>query len=1209
MKKNKSYCSEASDYQDVFTKVSRFNSTTLLAMKLSIILTLFVTLNSFAISFGQSISLNVKNEKLENVLKEIQKQSGYSHLANTDHFEKSKLVSLNVRNMAFTDVLNRIFKDQPFDYLISDKIITVIPKRNQIAEPKVQQTIITGQVTDDAGKPLSGVTVMEVNTKNAVITDNKGGFTLKLSKEEARISFRLIGYLEKTLNSSVNMQVKLVAVDEDIDEVIITGFQKIKKEKFTGSVSTVDKAVIDRSGYVDVSKMLQGAAAGVSVQNVSGTLGTSAKIRIRGNSSISANQEPLYVVNGVPITSPSGVSVNQLYSGDVAAVLGSSIAGLNAQDIEDIVILKDGSATALYGTRAANGVISITTKSGKVNQNRINYSTGLSYGLKPNIKNYNLMNSQEEMALNRRLWNAGYFSDEVWPSQTGPYTEPYRKYGLREIDLEESYAELKKATNINTDWFDVLFRNNLLQEHNLSFSGGNEKNTYYLSGNFTNDNGQAIGFNVNRYTVNFRDNLKINDRLSLDFTADFSNRNQRTPGTLNSFSSFGATARSFEINPTLYALKTSRAMYAYNDDGSPKHYINNLAPFNIVEELNENFADIKTQEMRFIVRPTFKITKEFTYEFQGALSLRNNIYNHTATERSNYAESHRVDYNEALRDKNGLLWRNPNDPNAVKESILPVGGMLFARSNTGKYYNIRNHLTFNKFWTNFTVNSLVGMQIESDYYDRTYNKNYGYLYYSGKTTNPSALAYLKAVHDDDKLFITSFTQENRVGFYTNNQLSFFDRYNLEVGLRFDGSNVFGRSVRSKFLPVYNFGFSWNIEKEKFFKNIDPNANFDYIKLRGSYALRGLTFQTSPMMNALPVNLNKIDLQNSSTGIQISSPELYSLNWEKDQITNLGLDISLLKRFNLTVELYTRRNSNLINDFFTSLEEGFTQKKVNWATMSNKGVDVSLAFNNILNKENFKWDVSLIYGYVKNTIVDGSLQSVNLTVLTNPQGSKTVGYPQESLFAYRFAGLNNMGRPTFYKGDEVITNIGSSERDESLIEFAGSRMPTSTGSLATNFGYKGFDLRFFFTFAAGHKVFKEQIASRFYYDANSKSADLNSMWQTPGNEEITNIPGLISGTQQTYLITFSNIDELAYNRSTERVVDASHIRLSEIMLSYNLKNVLMPYSFIKNARISLAANNLNFWGSHRLRGVDPDVFITGVNLPNPRSYSLRLALGF
>ncbi|WP_232279817.1 SusC/RagA family TonB-linked outer membrane protein [Sphingobacterium spiritivorum] len=1166
-------------------------------------------------TFGQNINLKVRNEQLINVLKEIQRQSGYNFLFNSHFVKISKPVSVAVANENINDALTLIFQNQPFDFVITDKIITVKAKESvAITSPNtmVQQKVITGRVVDQRGQPLSGVTVTELETNNSTATNNDGAYRLTLRNNNATLQFNLLGFgtIRRKATDNV-LNVSLTPSDIGMDEVVVTGFQKLDKRKFTGSVSQVDKNVIDRSGAIDVSRMLQGAAAGVSVQNTSGTFGSTPKIRIRGNSSISANQEPLYVINGVPITSPSNVAVSQLYSGDPASVLGSAIAGLNAQDIEDIVILKDGAATALYGTRAANGVISITTKSGAYNQRNINFSTALSLGIKPNIKNFNLMNSQEEMGLYKQMYDMGYLSNANWPTYTGAYTETYKQLALRNINLDQAYAELNKSTMANTDWFDVLFRNNVVQEHSLSFNGGSDKNTYYLSGSYAHDDGQAIGYNMDRFTVDARNVFNITSKLKLDVNLNWSYRDQFTPGTYNSTTTYSDISRQFEINPFLYAMNTSRTMYPYNEDGSYKYYTENLAPFNIIEELKENFTQVKSQDIKLNIRPSYQITKALRYDLTLSLRKTNNSYDHTVTERSNVANAYRVDYNDVLRGQNTLLYQDPADPNGYKETILPRGGFLYARSNWGKNLYIRNQLNFNKKWSKHAVDALAGMEISSDRIDRQYTKGIGYLYYGGKIISPSKLAMIHSVNTDDRVYIESFENENRTGYYANVQYSFLERYNIEAGGRMDASNMFGRMTRSKFLPNYSVGVSWNIDREDFFKKGAISETVDYLKLRGSYALRGNAYQSSPLRSAAFINKTRLDAQNSDIGVNVSSPELYNLNWEKDYIKNVGLEFGLFDKLTFVGEYYDRKNKDLIATINVAQEEGFETKTVNFASMTNRGVDLTIGIKNILNKEDLKWDANFIYGYVKNNVIGGELESSLLTQITRSNGYPLNGKPYEGLYAFRFAGLNEDGRPTFWKGDQRVTGIIASEKDRSLIEYMGTRQPLGTGSLSNSVQYKGFEFRIFITYAYGHKVFMSPIAARSYDDSGSKSADLNYRWQTIGDENYTNVPGLLSTIQRTYLGTVSNIDEVAYNRSNFRVADASVIRLNEVMVSYELGRLInKKYPFVKNARIILSGNNLYYKASDKLRGVDPELLLTGgTSLPNPRSYSLRLTVGF
>ena len=1181
---------------------------TILIMKLTIFLTFFLFFQASADIFGQQVNLDVRNMRLESVLKEIQKQTGHSFLINSKYLKKANTVSITAKQKSLKSVLDEIFNHQPFKYVISNNVITINPSSVNLNE---QQLTVSGTVVDAKGKALAGVTVTDTGNGNTTQTDANGKFTIGISKANSLLKFTFLGHKSIQKAAADQMQVTLLEEDKEIDEVVVTGFQKVDKSKFTGSVSQIDKKNIDRSASLDVSRMLQGAAAGVSVQNTSGTFGATPKIRIRGNSSISANQEPLYVINGVPITSPSNVSVSQLYSGDPATVLSSAIAGLNAQDIEDIQILKDGSATALYGVRAANGVIVIKTKTGKYNSKSINFSTAYSTGLKPNVNQFNLMNSAQEMQMYKEMYDRGYLSNANWPTATGAFTEAYKKLALREYSLEEAYSELNRSAQANTDWFDVLFKNNLIQEHSLSFSGGGDNNTYYVSSSFSDDNGQAIGFGVQRYTTDLRTGLKVTKRIDLDLNLNWSYRNQRTPGTYNAGTSYSEINRQFEINPFIYAMNTSRAMYPTNPDGSKKYYTENLAPFNILDELNENFNTIKAQEVRAMVKPTIRIFDNLNYEGTFALRKTVNSYNHTVTERSNVANAHRVDYNDVLREQNSLLYRDPSDPFATRQTFLPEGGFLFSRSNWLNNWSIRNQLNFSDVFDKNRIDFSVGTDIEEIYVDREYSKATGYLYYGGKIISPSRLAMIRAVNLDDRTYITSFERNRKVGLYSFLQYSFQDRYHLSLSGRVDGSNMFGKMTRSKFLPNYSVGVAWNIERENFFKALEIDNVVDYIKVRGSYALRGNAFETSPMLNSNFVNLTRLDASNNDRGLNISTPELFNLNWEKDYITNAGLDVGLFKRITLAAEYYYRRNQDLVTPFNVSQEEGFTQKDINFGSMTNEGVDLTLGFKNILNKENFIWDVDVIYGYVKNKMVLGELQSSLLTQITRSTGYAQTGKPLEGLYAYNYAGLGENGQPYFYKGDERVNGITSSERDKSFISFMGPRQPTGTGSFASSFQYKGVELRVFLTYAYGHKVFIRPTVSRYYDDSSSKSADLNYRWQTIGDEQYTNVPGLVSTIQRIHLGTVNNIDNVAYDRSDFRVADASSLRINEILLAYDLGKVLnKSWPAIKNSRIMFSANNIHYWASGRLRGVDPELYLNGgTSLPNQRSYTVRLTLGF
>ncbi len=1169
----------------------------------------------------QGITLMEKDVSLDVLLKKIEIQTDYSFWYESKVLKTARKVTINVHNAPIAKVLEICFTDQPLTYEIIGK--TIVIRKKKAGSSRVRGELQAGSFTDircairnEKGEPLAGVNIRVKGTLQGTATNEQGIFTLPGVSRHSILEMSIAGYKTRLykVEDETNINIILEQEVRTMDDVVVTGFQKIDKKKFTGSVVQLDKELINRSGYLDVSKMLQGTAAGVSVQSPSGTFGATPKIRIRGNASISANQEPLYVLNGVPIGAPANISVNQLYSGDPASLLSSVIAGLNANDIEDIFILKDGSATALYGTRAANGIISITTKKGAKGTLAVNLSSAVSIGVKPDITRFNLMNSSQQIDLARDLFNYGYLSILNYPSSTGAFTDAYFRYAENRITRDQFNQEVYDAKYANTNWFDILFRNNVLQEHSLSLSGGNDKAAYYLSGSYAADNGAAIGYNNKRYTADTRMIFNLSRKFTLDVDLNANFRNQMAPGTYNSTMFNGDLTRPFETNPAIYASTTSRAMSPYNSDGSYKYYRNNYAPFNILEELKENFIKINNQGVAIVVKPAYKLGKTLTLETLLSFRKNSSQLDHTVTEYSNVAEAYRASYNDVIRGLNTYLFRDLSNPNAIPETILPRGGILDVFSNDGTELYGRATLDYK---VNFTDRHRValfgGVDLRSTDNASSNTRGYGYMYYGGRIISPSPLAMTAAIRNDDRYYNENRITERAVGGFVNGQYTFNNRYNVDFTLRADASNVFGSSVRSKYLPNYNVGLSWNLDREGFFQRLNKGGKIDYITLRASYALRGNAYQTSPMLNARFYNAIRFDGINSEIGIRVQAPELYNLAWEKDYITNVGLDMSFLKRFTVIGEFYYRKNKDLIAASSMPLEEGFATKVINWASMSNTGLDLTFNVSNILNTKKFRWGAGLIYSYVKNRMLDGVLQSPLLTNVTKPEGFGKIGKPLYGLYAYNFAGLDANGQPLFFMGgkDGRTTNgIVLSSTNDSLVSYMGPREPTTTGSISNSFAYGPFELRIFFTYSYGNKVFRSPMVQRNYADHLAAAQDVDARWRSSGDEHITNVPGLVSNIQAAYLSSAGIQNEFAYNRSNAMVVKANVLRLNEVMFSYELSPKLLQRSgIIKSVRLMASANNIYYWAHKRLRGVDPETLITGVSLPNPKSYSFRLMAHF
>ena len=459
------------------------------------------------------------------------------------------------------------------------------------------QTEVSGTViSQEDGEPVIGATIKIKGANAGTVTDIDGKFSLSCPQSNPTIIVSYVGMTEQTLKGKKGMKITLVPDAHQIQEVVVTGMQKMDKRLFTGAATKIDADKAKLDGVADISRSLEGRAAGVSVQNVSGTFGTAPKIRVRGATSIYGSSKPLWVVDGVIMEDVTEVDADALSSGDAATLISSAIAGLNSDDIESFQILKDGSATSIYGARAMAGVIVVTTKRGKAGATKISYTGEFSYRLKPSYSEFNIMDSQEQMGVYKEMMNNGFFSfvSSYRASSSGVFGKMYHL--MNQYDpttnsfalpntTEAMYSYLRQAEYRNTDWFDVLFNNSISQNHSISMSSGTDKAQYYASFSFMDDPGWYKQSSVKRYTSNINALYNISKKVSLNLIGNGSYRKQHAPGTTNSSGINGVTgdvSRDFDINPYSYALNSSRTL------DPNETYTRNYAPFNILKELDNN---------------------------------------------------------------------------------------------------------------------------------------------------------------------------------------------------------------------------------------------------------------------------------------------------------------------------------------------------------------------------------------------------------------------------------------------------------------------------------------------------------------------------------------------------------------------------------------------------------------------------------------------
>ncbi|MDR0667705.1 MAG: SusC/RagA family TonB-linked outer membrane protein, partial [Prevotellaceae bacterium] len=937
------------------------------------------------------------------------------------------------------------------------------------------QSPVTGVVTDDAtGEPLPFVSVVVQGTTVSVITGYEGDFSITAPATGA-LQFSFLGYETITvpINGQTNILVRLKPVSTVLDEIVVTGFQQVERRNFTGSSVKLKAEDMRTEGIVDVGRMLEGRAAGVSVQNVSGTFGAAPKIRVRGATSINGENKPLWVVDGVILEDMVAVSNDQLSSGDPMTLLGSAVAGLNASDIESFDILKDAAATALYGARAMNGVVVITTKRGTDGKPVIKYTGNYSVQFKPTYNDFNIMNSADQMSVLAQLERNGWLNTNIINSANwGVYGKMFYqiqnhdpetgKYGL-ENTPEAKRAFLNRYAYANTDWFDLLFRNSFVQEHSLSLSSGSKTSKTYASISFYNDNGWTIADDVNRYTMNFRNDYTVNNRLDIAVGATGSFRQQHTPGSQNRVSNVvaGQYEREFDINPFSYALNTSRAMTLYDENGNREYFTRNYAPFNILNELEKNTMQLQVIDVKLQGEANIKLFNDLRFSAIGAIRYMSTIREHMVKEGSNMAESYRMDLNSTIKDGNRNLYDDPDYPNREPEVVMPYGGLYNRFDNTMWSYDVRGSFYYNKqFGNDHNVNAVAGMQVRSADRQAYTNNGFGYQYENG------GIAYLdpriiKKETEAGRLYYTmSQTKDRGAAFYFNANYLFKERYALAVTGRYEGSNQLGAAASARWLPTWTVSGKWNLSSESFMENLRFINNLD---IKTSY---GLVASMPPNLASAAATFYSLVTRRplsseTESALFLESVANSELTWEKAYTFNFGFDLILFdNRISLTTEYWNRNSYDLINAINTSGIGGERVKMANYADMKGRGVDITLGLS-FIRTQDWSWRVNTIFGYADNEITR-SENSPRIYDLVRPEGGNFVGHPVSSLFSVVYMGLNQTGIPLFIDENGSLNNTAYMQSTTTRhLKYEGPTDPPVTGGVNSMVQYKNLSLNVFF----------------------------------------------------------------------------------------------------------------------------------------------------
>lgn len=1159
------------------------------------------------------ISVNVTNEQLGNVLNDIKAKSGYDIFYNANLVRNIR-VTLNKQNATVDEILNEALKSSSLTYKMEQNTIV-------ISETKRTSTV-TGTITaEDDGLPVVGASVLIKGLNLGTITDVNGKFKFSNVPNSARtLQISYVGMITQTVALKPNIKIVLKSDSKVLQEVVVTGMQKMDKRLFTGATTKISAEDAKLDGIPEVSRALEGRAAGVSVQNVSGTFGTAPKIRVRGATSIYGSSKPLWVVDGVIMEDVTEVSADDLSSGNAVTLISSAISGLNADDIESFQILKDGSATSIYGARAMAGVIVITTKKGKSGSNKISYTGEYTMRLKPSYREFNIMNSQEQMGVYKEMETAGYLnlSDTYRATNSGVYGRMYHlinqydatsgKYGIANTEKAKN-AYLREAEYRNTNWFDLLFNNNMSSNHAVSMSSGTDKASYYTSLSFMEDPGWTKQSKVERYTGNINAFYRISPKFTANLISNASYRKQRAPGTLNGDIDVvsGQVKRDFDINPYSYALNTSRTL----DPNA--FYVRSLAPFNIIHELENNYIDLNVTDLKFQAEFKYKPIEKVELALLGAYKFSTTSQVHNITEDSNQAMAYTMMTDATMRDANPWLYKDPDNPNSLPISVLPNGGIYSQSKYEMNSYDMRATVSYNDVFNNDHIfNFFGGMELNSLNRNSSEFDGIGLQYSMGMLPAYDYHYFKQLSEENGKYYSVDESRGREVSFFATSTYSYKGKYTLNGTVRYEGSNKLGKSRSARWLPTWNISGAWNMHEESWFKSLEPTLS--NLTLKASYSLtadRGPSWVTNSLAVISAYNPFRPYTNVKESGLQLSDLENADLTYEKKHELNLGIDVGFLRnRINVSADWYKRNNYDLIGITTTMGVGGEVQKYANVASMKSNGVELTLTTHNIVSPD-FKWESNFIFSKTSNTVTKFNAPTRVIDMITGT-GFTMKGYPVRSLFSLDFRGLNNQGLPTFINeyGNLTTTDINFQERTKKdHLIYEGPTDPTTMGSLGNIFSYKNFKLNIFMTYAFGNVVRLNPVFSNEYSDLSAMPREFINRWVQSGDEKYTNVPVIATKrmNQQDANLSYAYN---AYNYSSVRTAKGDFIRMKEISVSYDLPSKILKGFWVNTLSLKLQATNLFLiYADKKLNGQDPEfVNIGGVAAPVPKQFTLTLRLG-
>ena len=1153
-------------------------------------------------SAQQTYDVSYKDQTIEQIVKDLRKKTGYQFAYKKEILQGAPLITCSYKNATLKQLFDRIFYEEAgIDYEISNG--TVVLKKALENRPYFKR-IVSGMVVDQDEEPLPGVTVMIRDTKQGVSTDLEGMFSLLVEGYEPVLDFTYIGMkpvsVKLTSRTERMVTVRMESDTKLLDEVLVTGYQNIKRENATGSYQLISSKTLEQRYTGDVASNLEGLVPGL----VNYDSGEGKGLTIRGVGTFEANTTPLVVVDGLPVE--------------------GGLESVNPYNIENITILKDAAAASIYGARASNGVIVITTKRAKSDKLEVSLSADLTIAEMPDYGYLKMADAAQLIQLER--YNYDYV--KKYPSKSAykslqndyknnrlalsPISRIFMARDNGEITADEAEAMLGRLAQNDfvREWQDLWQRQQITHQYNLSLRNRGRYINSSVVLNYKGDNMGVTREHDNTLTASYRGDMKLVKWLNLEFGANIIS--QRTKQHINS-----------SLND-VYAFAPYQSMY--NEDGMPmameasawlglpslldNQYGLKSEEYRPMDEVDFNFSQYRNTNIRSYVHANAQLMEGLTlsgmFQYEDIYSKRDSHYE---------AESYEMRH----------LYNLYTSTNGTHN--MPDGGMLRTATSEGAYYTFRAQTDFSRtFASKHQVEALLGFEFREQHYktggtllvgydesSQTNNMgtaNFGQLKNLEGSTSALGTYYQMYGAPEGNDFTTSDILHRFYSIYFTGGYIYDSRYAATLSYRVDKTDLFGADPEFRGRPLWSVGASWNVQNEQFMNDVKW---IDALKLRVSYGLTGNIAQNFSSFLTATVGVNDI---NGARYATLNTPPNDQLRWEKTASLNFGLDFAVLKgRLTGSFDYYYKKGTDLLTTTDLDPTTGWRNLTINNGELSNTGIELQLNGEILRARSRQQVGINAAFSIAYN---QNEVTAVNHLPTTGMEalgyGTFHQGYPVHSLFSYRFAGMKEQKSVQYFgwydHNDEAhYSSLDSEEFTPADIVYSGSLDPKVSASFTPSVSWQGFTLSAMFAYYGGHVM--RARSEDWTYDGSAYG------YRNLATVEYVPESYLNYWTQEDYL----NFPANGYAGSTNvvgyyqfldaNVLPADYLKLRNVVLGYDFPKFVCRLLHLQSLRLRAQVNNLWTWTRNDL-DIDPEAtnpFGGNTSLRTPRSYTMSLNVEF